>query len=73
MSASVDQLGLQNEELKACYQKYPVPVDSQVTGMFAKALQWISAFPATAGVRDGWYCKQSMSTFQNAFNPLESA
>lgn len=72
MSASVDQLGLQDEELRAPYQKFPVPVDGQVTGMLAKSLQWVSAFPATAGVRDGYCCKQSMSTFQNAFNPLST-
>lgn len=70
MSASVEQLGLQDEELRASYQKYPVPVDSQVTGMLAKSLQWIPAFPATAGVRDDSCCKQSMSAFQSAFNPL---
>jgi len=28
MSASVDQLGLQDEELRACYQKYPVSEQS---------------------------------------------
>lgn len=53
MSASVDQLGLQDEELRACYQKYPVPVNSQVIGILAESLQWIWAFPAR--VRDG-YC-----------------
>lgn len=69
MSASVDQLGLQDEELRACYQKYPVPVKSQVTGMLAKSLQWVWDFPA--GVRDGYYCKQIISSFKVAFNPLE--
>lgn len=71
MSASVDQLGLQDEELRACYQKYPVPVNSQVTGMLAKSLQLVWAFPATARVRDGYYCKQIISAFKTAFNPLE--
>lgn len=71
MSASEDHLGLQDGELRACYQKYPVPVNSQVTGMLAKSLQWVWAFAARARVRGGYYCKQIVSAFKTAFNPLE--
>lgn len=73
MSASVDQLGLQDEELRACYQKYPVPVNSQVTGILAESLQWVWAFPARA--RDGYYLLQAdhkcSYTFKTAFSPSE--
>lgn len=70
MSASVDHLGPQTEEFRACYPKYPVPGKSQATAMLLKSLLWVRAFPATVRVGDGSCCKQTVSAFSVCIQSL---